>query len=198
MSSWTLKRVYDYFFGVQSMLKFIRKIRMVMSLGGAIGMMGFCMVVHASSPDLLEQPEGPVLLVISGLITKTNQPNEAHIDLAMLQKLPAYRLTTHTLVTDGVLHFDGVLVRDLLDWVGVSDSASVMMASALNDYAVNIPLKDFYDYDVLLATHMEGEQLSAMNKGPLWIVYPRDQWRKLQDIRYDYRWVWQLNKIQIK
>ena len=36
------------------------------------------------------------------------------------------------------------------------------------------------------------------DKGPFWIVYPRDQHEVLQDIRYDYRWVWQLDSLQVK
>lgn len=181
------------------MLKFISNQRhKALLIGVFISIMGLCTILQAASSSQLSKPEGPVVLEISGLIANTNQANEAHFDLAMLQKLPAHTLITQTLVTDGMLRFDGVLMRDLLALVEVSDTASVMIATALNDYTVSIPLKDFYEYDVLLATHMEGEQLSAMDKGPLWIVYPRDQWRKLQDIRYDYRWVWQLNKIQIK
>jgi hypothetical protein len=36
------------------------------------------------------------------------------------------------------------------------------------------------------------------DKGPLWIAYPRDFNKVLQDSRYDARWVWQLNKLHVE
>lgn len=144
----------------------------------------------------LSQPVGDVLLVIDGMISNTNHGAEAHLDLNMILSLPEQELYTSTVVTDGVKHFKGVLMRDLLQLVAAT--GTVAEARALNHYQVDIPTADFYEYDVILATHMDGHQLLPSDKGPFWIVYPRDQQRKLQDIRYDYRWVWQLNRMTIK
>ncbi len=138
--------------------------------------------------------EGKILLTVDGLIT----PAQAQLDLTMIQALPRSTVYTSTVVTDGVKRFDGVLMRDLLDPLGISGQAKHVEATALNDYLVDIPLADFYEYDVLLATHMDGVLLQPTDKGPLWIVYPRDKHRKLQDIRYDYRWVWQLKHLHIR
>jgi hypothetical protein len=144
----------------------------------------------------LPSPEGEVKLIVSGQIAETNQGGEAHLDLDLLQTLPRHELSTSTSVTDGVNHFEGFLMRDLLEWLGASGETSI--AIALNDYIVEIPLQDFYDYDVILATHMDGQRLTRRDKGPLWIVYPRDDHAELQDIRYDYRWVWQLHRLEIE
>lgn len=150
-----------------------------------------------SSATELSTPKQEVLLTISGLINKTNSSDEALFDLPMLQSLSPYHLETHTLITDGLQRFDGVLMRDVLEAVAIDKSATMVLATALNDYQVKIPLSDFYAYDVILATHMNEEALRPIEKGPLWIVYPRDQFRKLQDIRFDYKWVWQLTKIHV-
>ncbi|WP_211607221.1 molybdopterin-dependent oxidoreductase [Halomonas daqiaonensis] len=144
----------------------------------------------------LPSPEGEVKLVVSGQIAATNQDDEAHLDLDLLETLPRHELTTSTSVTDGVIHFEGFLVRDLLEWLDANGETAV--AIALNDYIVEIPLQDFYDYDVILATHMDDQRLTRRDKGPLWIVYPRDDHAELQDIRYDYRWVWQLHRLEIE
>jgi hypothetical protein len=40
--------------------------------------------------------------------------------------------------------------------------------------------------------------MTMRDKGPLWIVYPRDDYSVLHDARYDSRWVWQLNKLHIE
>lgn len=149
-------------------------------------------------PQSLDLPKEKVILTVGGLISQTNLNEQAQFDLAMIQALPATTIETSTVVTDGIKRFDGVLLRDLLSVLGVSDQAKHMDVISLNDYTVAIPLTDFYKYDVLLATHMDGQQLTPIDKGPTWIVYPRDQHRKLQDIRYDYRWVWQLKHLHIR
>lgn len=151
---------------------------------------------ESGSGDGLAQPTTEVLLVIDGAIQHHNAPGEARLDLNIIRSLPAHSLHTTTAVTDGVRRFDGILVRDLLQMVGAH--GNLIEARALNNYNVDIPIADFHDYDVLLATHMDGERLLPSGKGPFWIVYPRDDWRQLQDIRYDYRWVWQLHRITVK
>ncbi len=116
--------------------------------------------------------------------------------MEMLKALPRLRLETTTVVTDGVRRFDGFLMRDLLDLVGAE--GVTVTARALNDYAIDIAIKEFDRFDVVVAYEMDGKALLPSDKGPLWIVYPRDQHTELQDIRYDYRWVWQLRWLDIK
>jgi hypothetical protein len=144
----------------------------------------------------LPLPFQEVLLVVDGAINRANVLGQAHLDIGILQGLPSHRLRTTTAVTDGVRQFDGFLVRDLLSLLQAE--GKVVTALALNNYSVDIPMIDFHEYDVLLATHMDGERLLSSGKGPFWIVYPRDDWRQLQDIRYDYRWVWQLHRLTVK
>lgn len=141
-------------------------------------------------------PAGEVVLVVEGAISRGNASGQAYLDLEIIQSLPSQSLHTTTAVTDGVRQFDGFLMRDVLNLLGAQ--GQVVEAQALNNYSVDIPIADFHEYDVLLATHMDGERLLPSGKGPLWIVYPRDDWRQLQDIRYDYRWVWQLNRLTVK
>ncbi len=144
----------------------------------------------------LPSPEGEVLLRVSGEIGKINVENEAHFDNAMLDALPRKTLHTSTVVTDGVNRFEGFLMSDLLDYVDAQGERAI--ATALNDYVVDIPIEDFHDFEVLVADRMDGERLTPRDKGPLWIVYPRDDHGELQDIRYDYRWVWQLERLDIQ
>lgn len=149
---------------------------------------------HLKQP--LPTPVGPVLLTTSGAINHTNLGDIAQFDVNMLAAMETHTLITGTSVTDGVNHFEGFLMRDLLEWIGADGEKIV--ATALNDYIVEIPLDDFYHYDVLVATHMDGEALTPRDKGPLWIVYPRSDHTELQDIRYDYRWVWQLTGLTVE
>ncbi len=151
---------------------------------------GLAMLMLAVAPATAG-PDEPVLR-ITGRIAD----GAAAFDLDALRALPATTLETSTVVTDGTHRFTGVLMRDFLD--RLEAQGDHVTASALNDYAVDIPLADFRDYDVIIAYRMDGAALDRADKGPLWIVYPRDDHAALQDIRYDYRWVWQLSRLDVR
>lgn len=141
-------------------------------------------------------PEGPVVLEIHGKVGRTNENGAAYFDMAMLEALPAAHIETSTAVTDGVHRFDGFLVRDLL--AHVKAYGKTVEATALNHYAIDFDIGEFDRFDVIAAYAMDGEILLPSDKGPLWIVYPRDQYEVLQDIRYDYSWIWQLVRFDIR
>ncbi len=147
-------------------------------------------------PDALPLPKGPLILEVDGALSRGNRDGAAHFDMEMLKALPVAQLETSTAVTDGTRRFEGFLMRDLLDHVGAHGSS--VTAIALNDYAIEIDIEEFERFDVLVAYEMDGEALLPSDKGPLWIVYPRDRHKELQDIRYDYRWVWQLRWLEIQ
>lgn len=157
-----------------------------------------CVSAAADERNLAEflPLEGPLVLEVRGAIARANSDGAAYFDMEMLKALPAARLETTTAVTNGVRQFDGFLMRDLLDFIGAD--GSTVTAIALNDYAIDIAVDEFSRFDILVAYEMDGEPLLSSDKGPLWIVYPRDQHAELQDIRYDYRWVWQLRWLDIR
>jgi len=144
----------------------------------------------AGAAAVAEQ-QGPLLQVTGRIDGGT-----VSLDRTALEALPVTTLETTTVVTDGTHRFTGFLMRDLLDRLGAGGDH--VSALALNDYAVDIPMADFYDYDVVVAYRMDGKALHRADKGPLWIVYPRDDHAVLQDIRYDYRWVWQLYQLDVR
>ncbi len=44
---------------------------------------------------------------------------------------------------------------------------------------------------------MNGKPMRVRDKGPLWLVYPRDQRAELQNAVMDERWIWQLFEITV-
>lgn len=171
----------------------IRRLARIALLGA--GLVAFLPPALAGE-DNLSSPTGDVVLTVTGSIERTNADDTALFDEAMLAALPQKSVETTTVVTDGVRRFDGFLMRDLLDYLGAH--GETVTASAINDYIIDIPMEDFSRFDVLVATHMDGQRLQPSDKGPLWIVYPRDDHDALQDIRYDYRWVWQLVRLNVE
>lgn len=158
---------------------------------------GFLATAAQLRADELPRPTGPVILVLSGSITNTNAPGgRSEFDRAMLEALGTDSLTTTTNWTDGPQVFDGVRVSKVLTAVGAH--GTVALGTALNDYAVEIPVSDFLDYPVLLALRANGVELTSRDKGPIWIVYPRDDFSALRDPRNDLKWIWQLRSIEIR
>lgn len=133
-----------------------------------------------------------VLLEVTGRIAE----GRVALGRDALEAMPPVVIETSTVVTDGIHSFAGFLMRDLLETLGAEGEQ--ITAIAINDYAVDIPIADFYDYDVIVAYSMDAKMLTRDDKGPLWIIYPRDDHAALQDIRYDYRWVWQLHKLDVQ
>ena len=142
------------------------------------------------------EPVGPVILTISGNIQGLGSGPMVQLDRAMLESLGVTKLKTSTAWTTGESEFEGILARDLLEAVGAE--GTVVVATALNDYVASIPLREFYDYPVLLAFTMDGRDLELRDKGPIWIVYPRDQYEELNNSMVDKNWVWQLSELEIR
>lgn len=149
----------------------------------------------ASAGDL-PAPTGDVILTVSGNIANTNGNGRARFDRAMLESLGTTVLETSTYWTDNVVRFDGVLARRVVAAVG--GKGKIAIATALNDYKIEIPLSDFSRYDVLLALKMNGEYMRVRDKGPIWIVYPVDQHPELDNELIRNRWIWQLSKLEIQ
>lgn len=150
----------------------------------------------ARAADPLPKPAGRVVLIVTGAIDRTNAPGKAQFDLAMLRALGLDRVATTTNWTDGKQVFEGVLARKVMAAVGAHGTQ--VAAAAIDDYTVSIPISDFADYPVLLALTMNGTELTARDKGPIWIVYPRDDFPALNDPKIDLRWIWQLKALDVK
>jgi hypothetical protein len=167
-------------------------------LAVAASMVVACASETEVKPELFDisEPAGDIVLEVFGAIAVRNGENGAQFDMAMLRGLPTVSLATGTSVTDGSSDFEGFLLRDFLSGLGAT--GTIIRASALNDYFVDIHKSDIERFDVIVAYSMDGEPLPLQDKGPLWIVYPRDAHPELQDIRYDYRWVWQLNALEVQ
>ena len=84
----------------------------------------------------------------------------------------------------------------LLEHVGATGEVAEVLA--LNDYRTTIPVSDFMDYPVILALKQDGEYMSVRNKGPLFIIYPFDDFDELQADIYYSRSAWQVRRITIK
>ena len=157
---------------------------------GALVIFGFM----ATAPRALEAPSQDVILTISGEIDTTNMPGgTAQLDLDLLQTFTRKTITTVTPWTDGLVTFEGALLKDVLEALGAK--GQTLKATAINDYSVDIPLEDIRNYNVIIAYKKNGALMSVRDKGPLWIIYPWDKHPELKTEAYHARSIWQLNRI---
>ena len=144
----------------------------------------------------LPQPQGKVILTITGKISNTNANGQARFDRAMLEALGMQTIKTHIPWYDGVSSFEGVPGRALLERVGAQGSK--VTAYALNDYVADIPVDDFFKKGLLLALKYDGSYLTVRDRGPIFVIYPYDSSAELQSQKYYGRSVWQLKKLDVE
>jgi hypothetical protein len=150
----------------------------------------------SESKAALPAPSGPVLLSVTGRIAETNGEGRAEFDRQMLEALGTVRLRTWTPWTDDVVEFEGVPAARLLDAVGAA--GNVLLALAMNEYSVEIPVELVRSYPVILAMSMNGERLRLRDKGPLWIIMPWSDYPELDSEESRYWSVWQLRLIDVR
>lgn len=153
----------------------------------------------AHSPSVaaeLTAPAGQILLTVDGNIANRDSSGKARFDRPRLKALGLHRLTTTNPFVSGTHTFEGVLLRDVLDVV--RPLGSVLLATAVDGYTIRIPVKDAYRFDVLLALDWNGKPMTIRRKGPLWVIYPIDQFSELKNVRYSGRSIWQIISIKIE
>ncbi|MFC7703597.1 molybdopterin-dependent oxidoreductase [Plastorhodobacter daqingensis] len=146
--------------------------------------------------ETLPSPESAPVLVIDGAIANTTDGDLALFDMAALRALPAESFTTGTLWTEGTSTFTGVPLRALLDHVGAE--GGTVVARALNEYSVEIPVDEIGETYPVVAYLIDGEEFPVRRKGPLWIVYPYDADPAHRSDASYARSVWQLHRLTVQ
>ena len=144
----------------------------------------------------LASPEGKILLTVSGNIENTNSGDKAEFDITMLEALGVSSLEIETPWTKGRQIFSGVLGSLILDAVGAK--GEVVVARALNNYQVKIQLSDLRQYPILFALKHNGSYMRVRDKGPIWIIYPKETYPELDKDEAYEKWIWQLSGIHIQ
>jgi hypothetical protein len=135
-----------------------------------------------------------VLLTITGAIENTDAPGAARFDRDMLHAVDWTRVETHTYWTEGPLVFEGPSLAALLAAVGAK--GAVLKASAINDYAIEIPAADAAAHHVVMAMDLHGEPMKVRDKGPI-SVYPLPP-EEVPLAKFNDRMIWQLDRPAVE
>lgn len=146
--------------------------------------------MHARAGKTL--PDGPVLLTVTGEISKANRGalDPALDQLMTKQKLSFDRAFTFdfaaldklsrqtvfpTIEYDAKAHrLSGPTIENVLKTVGASENASVLLR-AIDGYAVTVEASDLRKYRFIIASRMDEQPMALGGLGPLWAVYDADR-----------------------
>lgn len=150
----------------------------------------------AAQAQELPKPKGEVILSVTGKISHTNAAGRADFDREMLTNLGLAEIKTTHSWADKATVFEGVAAAKLLEVVGATGSR--IKAAAINNYAIDLDAAELRKYPVLLALKADGVDLRRRDRGPIWIVYPRDTFPELKDEKHNFKWIWQLRSLDIQ
>ncbi|MFN4142534.1 molybdopterin-dependent oxidoreductase [Aestuariivirga sp.] len=144
----------------------------------------------------LELPKGKTVLTVQGRIGECNVENRVDFDLAMIEALPKTVVKTENPWEQGVVSYEGVLLRDFL--AHVKAEGSILRIEALNDYRSDITAADAEAYDVILAYKREGNYMPVREKGPFFVVFPFTDLPSLATEERFGQSVWQVSRITVR
>lgn len=171
-----------------------------------------CLAALPAYADLKE-PEGMVVLTLSGDMTETNrgpQTSEkwtifsereiyfdagAAFDMAMLDGMEQAKIDGTIPETGDPATYTGPRLSALLKTVGAEGKD--ITAYALDDYQMDIPAAMIAEHDPIIATQVNGEPFDLGGRGPLMIAFPKagdpDLQQKIVELE-----VWALFYIEVK
>lgn len=172
---------------------------MIRPILAAVLSLGLCAAAVAAFVATAEPVEAADLPEATGdvVLTITDADGTAvGLDLEGLRSLGVTAFDTSTTWTDGVQTFEGVELAALVAALGLEDGT--LTATAINDYAVDIPVSDAVEGGPIVAWSRDGALMSVRDKGPLWIVYPYDSDAAYRTEAIYARSIWQLDRIEVR
>ncbi len=129
-------------------------------------------------------------------LSLTNVSDGAVVELTEdeLLAMEQFTVETENEFVDGLAEFTGPLARDVVALLNTAEIETLTL-TAVNDYAVEVPMSDILEYDVIFAMAQNGMRFSIRDKGPIWVIYPMSDNVELQDRVYNDRLIWQLVKV---
>ncbi|MCG8510209.1 MAG: hypothetical protein MI741_13355 [Rhodospirillales bacterium] len=166
----------------------------------------FCLLVAGPASWAEAEPRSePVVLTVAGNISN---PNRGAVDpfldaffhfsdvgferarsfgVSDLRALGMKRLSVRYPDWPRGYVFEGPLLQDVLAAAGAT--GTVVRVQALDGYFAEIPMEEVRKFPILLAIKRDGSFIGIGDRGPAWVVFPRDDYDELRD-RDDAQWVW--------
>lgn len=154
----------------------------------------FLSIPHASAQSTTQPSVAPLVLI-------TQEGKQYNLSTKHLFELSKQEFDATTPWTSEEHRFRGVTLYDLIKYYSKSQPNAIRL-TALNDYVIEMPRKEWTDYHVLMATQLDGKPISIKDKGPITIVFARKRsvfnflMPNINDEKTPYL-VWFLKKIEM-
>ena len=145
----------------------------------------------------MPEPSGEVILTIKGDIAQTNVGDELQFDLDMIESVGVVEYSLGDPFEERQVTYRGVLMRDMLAAAGIAAKAKTLKITALNDYAIEIPVAEFDEYPIMMALQADGEYRQPDYRGPSMLVYPLHAYDNFDMNRVQDNWIWQIKTFEI-
>lgn len=135
------------------------------------------------------------ILTVSSLPVASGSEATVEFELEELRRIGEVTFSTTTPWTEGEQTFTGVPLATFVSSLDLK--AGFLKATAVNDYAVEIPVSEALFDGPIIAYLKNDERMSIREKGPLWLVYPYDSDAKFRTEIVYSRSIWQLDRIVV-
>ncbi len=140
-------------------------------------------------------PAQAPILTFTGAAGPANDDGAISFDLATLERLGLHEWTVFEPFLDGDHTFRGVPFDVVLDAVGVPSDATEATLTALDEYAVTLPLEDLLSGDVLLVTQDDQPGTIGVDRGgPIRFIW-RDGSENSQNPDL---WIWSIRTVTVR
>ena len=158
-----------------------------------LGAIALGLIISASIPNALHAQQ--ILTLINKRLS--NGGSEVSFTRKELAELEQHEITTSTEFTDGASTFRGPRAFEVVDMIGHAGATRLRMIAA-NEFSVELDIAELKRFGAILALEMDGKRLTMRDKGPIWMIYPMDDYDELQDPFYNSRLIWQLERIEFQ
>lgn len=157
--------------------------------GGADPAGGIRPIERAAAVD----PQKPLPPAASrGVVELRTASRATRLDLATLRGMPQGEVTIREPFRRTTMTFVGVRFSDLL--AGGRGTGRRLYLHAIDDYHVELPLKQLRRHDALLAWQVDGRTIPTAAGGPLRVVYPDGA----ELGRNRDNWIWSVDSMQVR
>lgn len=159
---------------------------------GGVGKVAFALLVFLFLTGGETIAQGSTILSV---FSNCDEPNPHEFSRLGLTSLSQATIVTSTPWIDGRTRFEGPRLGDVLDLVG--GDGEELEVIALNGFRARIPVSDIRAYKPILALKENGQFMKIRNRGPLFIVFPFDDYPSINNEIYFSRSVWQVREIHV-
>ena len=130
-------------------------------------------------------------------LTLQRGPQSWHITEKQVHRLAQTKMVTSTYWAKSGT-YAGPLLADVIELAGIQGKPKQLKVYTWDNFRSSLPYKDLEDYGVILATSLNGKKLEISDWGPLYIVYPYDEFAQLKTPAGLMKMAWQVCKIVIE